>query len=62
MLRRDPLGSFRSPPHPLAAIGRGVLLLKGREGRRGEGKRKGEGRGRGEKEGEGLPPLYLTSS
>jgi len=57
---RAPLGEReRCSPDPLAAIGEGVLLLKGRKGRRREerGKergrdRKGE-RKRGEKEGEG---------
>jgi len=57
-------GSPSALPDPLAAIGEGVLLLRGREGReeRGgevyEGGRKGEGR---DGKGRGLPPLYLTS-
>jgi len=45
-------GSFNAPPDPLAAIGGGVLLLRGRregEERRRKRKRKGEGRdGKGE--------------
>ena len=44
-------GSLSASPDPIAAIGGGVLLLMGREGRgkEREGKR------------EGLPPLYFTS-
>jgi len=69
-LNPDPLGSLSAPPEPLAAIGGGVLLLRGREGRgwKGEGRGwewKGKGRERGEKGGRGkgrkLLRLYLTS-
>jgi len=52
--------SLRAPPDSIAAIGGGVLLLRGREekgeGREGEATRKGRGG-----KGRGLPPLYLTS-
>jgi len=41
----DPLGSLSALPDPLAAIGAGVvLLLRGREGRRGERRRNRERR------------------
>jgi len=34
-----------TPPHLIATIGGGVLLLRGRERRGGEGEGKGEGKG-----------------
>jgi len=61
-LRPDPLGEVERSPRPLAAIGGGVLLIRGREGR--EGKREGRRKGGEEREkggGKGLPPLHLTS-
>jgi len=67
-LRPDPLGELERSPRPLGAIGGGVLLLRGMEGRRGELRRKGREKGGGgrKKGGQGngreLPPLYLTSS
>jgi len=39
----DPLGELERSPDPLAAIGGGVLLLSGRERRKGE--REGSGKG-----------------
>jgi len=43
-----------APQDPLAAIGGGVLLLRGREGRVSEGREEGTGRNReGEGKGEG---------
>jgi len=42
----DPLGELQRSPDPLAAIGGGVLLLKGRKGREGEGREKKKGKGR----------------
>jgi len=38
-------GSFNAPPDPLVAIGGGVLLLRGKEGRGGEEKEAKEERG-----------------
>jgi len=60
-LRPDPLGELQRSPYPIAAIGREVLLLRGREGRERVGEGKGEERGREKREGSGLPLLYLTS-
>jgi len=54
-LRPDPLGQLERSPDLLAAIGVRVLLsllLRGREGRGGEGREQREGI---------IPPLYLTS-
>jgi len=42
-LRPEPLGELERSPDPLAAIGGGVLLLSGRERRKGE--REGSGKG-----------------
>jgi len=48
-LRLDPLGKLERSPDPLAAIGGGCLLLRGREGK-GMGKGKeGDGNGEGRK-------------
>jgi len=50
-------GSFSAPPDPLAAIGGGAVLLRGREGRNrerergGMERRKGKGRGEGKERG-----------
>jgi len=40
-------GSFSAPPDPLAAIGGGILLLRGKEGTGGEGKGRRKGTGKG---------------
>ena len=48
-LRPDPLGSYSTPPDPLAVIRGG----EGREGEEGQGK----GRGKGEGKGHSNPPL-----
>jgi len=58
-LRPDPLGKLERSPDPLAAIGGGCLLLKGREG---NGKREGRGwqGGREEGEGKGGPPSRIA--
>jgi len=49
-LRPDPLGKLERSPDPLAAIGGGCLLLRGRKGKRiGKGK-EGDGKGEGRKE------------
>jgi len=58
----DPLcESCSAPPDLLAAIGGGVLLIRGREGSGGEGRRKDEEKGREGFKGKGLLSLYLTS-
>ena len=44
VLHPDSLGELQRSPGPLAAIGGGVLLLRGREGRRVEGREKGSER------------------
>ena len=55
-------GSISAPLDPLAAIGGGVLLLKGIEGRGRKGKeREGKEDGRGGGQNGGIPPFYLTS-
>jgi len=43
-LRPDPLGELQRSPDPLAAIGGGDLILRGREGRGGR-EREGEVKG-----------------
>jgi len=55
-----PLGSLSALPDLLAAIGEGCLLLRGREGKEGDGKREGRmGRGgRGGWKGEGGLAMY----
>jgi len=54
-------GSLSAPADPLAAIGGGCLLLRGKEGKgMGKGK-KGDGKGEGEgKEGKGGPPSRIA--
>jgi len=49
-LRPDPLGELERSPDPLAAIGGGCLLLRGRGGKEWEKGKKGC---EGEREGEG---------
>jgi len=53
-LRPDPLGELERSPDPLAAIGGGDLLLKGRGGGGEEGRKKRRAKGEaGREKGEG---------
>ena len=54
-LRPDPLGKLERSPDPLAAIGGGCLLLKGRER-----KEMGKGKEGEDKEGKGGPPSRIA--
>ena len=55
-LRLDPLGELKRSPRP-PSRNKGGLLLRGGEGKGGEGEGRREGQGEGEEEGGELAPM-----